>query len=217
MLTSTPTSISPPVPQLQKPTSISQPFIPTVNFSAATDRAAAANVYARQRLDKCQELDKIMTMVRGTCPVDFVKHGRLVPRHKYFSYDCGAHELKGDWITFKRSFRFEEYRYCWKCGLPLQNSGCQPACHKGVKLEQGMLCPWDDFIHVAIFCLWNSSKYRNGLMAAFQLDRTMSTEQYQAWALVEEPQSGKFWNGLEVFLWYCGEWKENIRLKGLVA
>lgn len=185
-------------------------------FGAPAIRAANANAGLSLRAQKSSALDRYMTLVEGCCPVEFAITGELVQKHPCpFQGDCNAPNIppNGDWLQFKKSFKFARFAYCFRCGLPGDKFGKteQPACHKGVNMSAGFHCPWDDFIYVAVHCLWHTPPRRQQIITTFLLHQEMDYEGFKVWARQEDMLAGNYHNALEVFIWYCEIRQQELR------
>ena len=98
-------------------------------------------------------------------------------------------------------FSFKPYKFCYCCGVPLGDM--EPPCHKAVDKLQGMRCPWDNFIFVVVYCLWRIPSSQYDIAAEFGLSPLMETKDFDIWTRQQDPNVGKLYNLLEVFLWYC--------------
>lgn len=203
---------------LQSQAAVTQRFAVTQPYiSAPMARANAALAWQQARRQKSALLDTYLTIVKGYCPVDFVIAGTLVPRCNKTRIDACACDTSGipwTWFTFKKSFVYEPFAYCFRCGVPQSRgyNGEEPACHSTLRWETGFVCPWDDFIHLAVYCLW--FKKRESIIAHFGLHKEIDFEVFTCWATMEDKEEGKYYNGLEVFLWYCGVWTQNMERTG---
>lgn len=190
--------------------SLSQPSSLTIDFGAAHDRASG--VYQRNALlkEKSTELDKYLSMLKGSCPVEFARGYILTPRHGRLLLECGVLDVPNTWLRFKKSIKFRPFAYCYRCGMPL--GVFEPSCHKHVVKATGMSCPWDDFMVSVVHTLWHTPKTRLQIMAVFELrkglreDEPFGDDEFVVWARTEEEQTGRFINCLEVFIWYCRSW-----------
>ena len=183
------------------PQSASQPALSDNHWAAAEARGAEAREHAHEGRERYDELNTFLTMVRGICPVEFARDGRRVNRHTPLFTGCGVYDIDRNWLSFKKSFHFEPFKFCYRCGVPLGHM--EPPCHKSVAKLHGMRCPWDDFIFVVVYCLWRIPSSQLDIAAEFGLSPLMDTEDFEIWTQQEEPNTGKLYNLLEVFLWYC--------------
>lgn len=180
-------------------------------------RVQRTNDWKQKRLNKSATLDHFMTTFGGKCPVCLVTGSHLVPAHALFD-DCSSAAAipRQGWLAFKRNFVFEKYSYCYSCGMPQDRNfnGESPACHRTVPWGKGSFCPWSDFICLVLWSTWYSQDIRAEALQSFQLPEDLSFVNFCDWVNAEDKQSGCYYNGLEVFLWFCERWEKNGRRVG---
>jgi hypothetical protein len=166
------------------------------------ERAETIENATALRLEKTERLSFFMSMVKKRCPICFVKKKDLRPHDVQY---CDKHAY--GWPSFKKAFKFEQYAYCFNCGLPQdrQRNGEEPDCHRKAG-QYGKNCPWKDFIFIVLFLLWDDVNIRLRFMDYFNLDNRMTFGDFKGWAGTEDSLKGEYYKGLEVFLWYCEEW-----------
>jgi Helicase conserved C-terminal domain len=132
--------------------------------------------------------------------------------HRYF-IDCKStddrfvHHAIG-WIKMKRQFRFEKFKYCWRCGLP--QGDFAPATHPTFKVGDILKCPFDDLVALIIWYIINTEDVWKRACSFFTgLKSTMSLESITKWLDAEEHPS-QFYNGLELVIWYWVTYKESL-------
>ena len=187
-------------------TSISQP---PRNFAASVQQGANATQRTQMLKNKSIELDKYLQIVEGYCPVCFAIKGILVNRHKPMVSGCNVNGIPTNWWRFKKLFKLDKYLFCYCCGV--LGGDLEPVCHKKVEKKPGFVCPWDDFTFVVVFALWHSALTQQKIKAAFGLDQNMQEFEFEVWAGQSDEQAGKYYNFLEVFLWYCRSWELKCR------
>lgn len=171
---------------------------PTGNLTGAHERASIVHQRNAQLKAKFTELDKFLTMLKGTCPVECARGFVMTPRHGKLLVDCGVLDIPNTWLRFKKAIRYWPYSYCYCCGMPL--GAFEPSCYKSaVKTVAGMSCLWDDYMVSVVHTLWHTPSTHLQIITAFKLAR--EKEEFS-----DEEQSGQFINCLEVFLWYCHGW-----------
>lgn len=194
-----------PGPSSNRPkASLSQP-----DFSGSNQRSQNARQHEAELRAKAIELDRFLTIIKGSCPVEFARDQAIVDCHRRLLIDCGAFDIPNTWFQFKKSIKMEKYQYCFRCGTPLGKM--EPVCHRMVEKTMGMVCPWDDYIFVVVHCLWHTPATRLKIIADFRLDQDIDDEEFEVWAGMEEKRCGKFYNCLEVFLWFCRSWSNGAR------
>ena len=173
----------------------------------AVHRANAARHWQQTRVEKATQLDRFFEIVRGKCPVCFVFSGEL-QSHTSFK-DCSPTGIPSNYHSCKRAFFdfWKRYAYCYLCGCPQERNFNQeePDCHKEARVWGGdrAACPWKDFIFITIHCLWHLRQRRTEMLQAFGLMSNMKYSAFLIWVAQEDMEQGRFYNGLEVFLWYC--------------
>ena len=116
-----------------------------------------------------------------------------------------------DWVSsVKNLFEFKPFTYCWNCGTPQDRRGNNesPDCHRSFKFQKGVICPWADFIYVAIWTLWNHPVHRSTLLRHFGLPSDTDYGRFAKWLILEDALGGRYYNGLELYLWYHQMWLE---------
>lgn len=151
----------------------------------------------------------------GYCVICWVwKRKRQIktPDHQYFINcktieDRFVHHAIG-WIQMKRAFRYEKYKYCWKCGLP--QGELNPATHPTFKPGVVLKCPFDDLVALLIWYIINTEDVWKRACSAFSgLKTDMSLDGIIKWLMIEE-QPHLFYNGLELVVWYWVTYKDSL-------
>jgi hypothetical protein len=159
------------------------------------------------RLEKSDRLDQFLPIIENMCAVDFAISGELVPHTPF--HDCTSeHGIPADgWLPFKKIYKWNGFSYCWHCGVPQDRYSSReaPECHRQFGYGR-VICPWADFSFLLVYSLWHLPARRQELINDFDLDPSMTYSQFMEWTKVEEKELGKYFNGLEVFLWYCERW-----------
>ncbi|KAG0695516.1 hypothetical protein DFH29DRAFT_879996 [Suillus ampliporus] len=187
----------PPPPPSMHPSS-------SLSYSARADRV---NQALRSRLARTSRLSRYMQVLKDRCPIHFASKVQLVTESSHSFKACDAAPM-GDYNTFKRSFTFTPYTYCFQCCLPQSrnHNGEEPACHSSFSFQKGVRCPFDTFIFKAVFCIWQKEEFRHLVTRDLAPDRMFKRlEEFSAWAVLEEAEEGKYNNCVEVFLWFCRE------------
>jgi hypothetical protein len=184
------------------PTSVPPPSL-TVN-----ERARAGTERASERLRKSAMLDTFMQNTRGKCGRCFVTKSELLA-HEAF-HDCADDgvNISADWYASVKSlFSFKGYTYCYNCAVPQdrRGNGESPDCHRHWAFKKGSICPWADFIYIAIWSLWNHPFYRAKFLQDFGLP-DLNYDGFAQWVVQDDPLSDRYHNGLEMYLWYCQIW-----------
>lgn len=180
----------------------------------AVQRATATKGWQAERIRKTTNLNHFFSLVEGKCPVCFVCTGALVC-HIPFK-DCGQTHLPSNFQRYRRAFSWKPYTYCHLCGCPQERNFNQeePDCHVESRVWNGRqkICPWKDFVFIVLHCIWHTSQ-RHNMLQAFGLSQELALDGFLVWADAEDMMDGKYYNGLEVFLWYCEMWT-NTHLRG---
>jgi hypothetical protein len=152
-------------------------------------------------------LSKYLEILRGFCPVEFVSDCPELCAHGFNSCQ-GPRPPQGEYLAFKRLFKFAPYTYCFNCGTPQDHNGNDeaPPCHRTHKYAKGVQCPWADLLFVVAYCLWQHPGLRDQLVNAFHLAPTLSLADYTEWLAGEDKRAGEYTKLVEVFLWYCDKW-----------
>ena len=184
------------------PTSVPSPSLTVV------ERAGAGQERVSEWLRKSAMLDTFMKITEGKCGRCFVTKSELLV-HKAF-HDCGDDgvNISADWFSSLKSlFSFKEYTYCYNCAVPQdrRGNGEAPDCHRRWPFKRGSICPWADFIYIAIWSLWNHPAYRAQFLEDFGLP-DLNYDDFAQWVIQDDPLSDRYHNGLEMYLWYCQMW-----------
>lgn len=172
-------------------------------------RAATAQSAVQGRLERTRSLDLYMPKLAGKCPYHFVDAQKLVdedyPGCEFFQHTHTA-EAKQQYYDFKRAFNFEKFAYCYSCGIPQEKgrNGEGPRCHKKCAYGSKDGCLFGSFIFRVAFCMWLNRSLRQEMAADLGIPVSIETDHdFTTWAIAEEPQTGKYHNCLEAFLWFC--------------
>jgi hypothetical protein len=108
----------------------------------------------------------------------------------------------------KALFKFEKWTHCWNCGTPQDFKGNKeaPDRHRPWKYKKGEHCPWADFIYIAMWSIWNIPVHRDAFFSKLGLASYTEYETFAEWVVLEDALGGKYYNGLEMYMWYCNEW-----------
>jgi hypothetical protein len=207
---SLPASGLPPSQQIQPPFPASLPISLTVE-----QRVQLSRNHAQLRLDKSSFLSDTMAMTQGKCGRCFVTTGALLDHAPFLECPDDTFIVPGDWLrSVKSLFKFEPFTYCYNCGTPQDNRGAReaPDCHRKWKYKSGQHCPWADFIFIAVWSIWNVPVRRDAFLLRFGLPPSTGYEEFAKWLVLEDALGGKYYNGLEMYVWYCQQWlKTGIR------
>jgi hypothetical protein len=181
-----------------------------VDIPSFVNRAEHARGFDIGRLEKTDQLDRFLEIVKGYCPVHFAAHGELVD-HGAGSpfYDCPVNGqiapklTKEDCKKFRNSFGFAPFTYCFHCGSPQERKFNKeaPKCHKDAGF--GPACPWADFPFTVVLLIWHREDIRKEMMVDFRIEEGTTYSGFQQWCTEEYPNKGEYVKMLEVFLWYC--------------
>lgn len=189
----------------------SLPAQPARPFSQDTKSRSIINRQQRSdRLHSTFLLNNFMNLIKDTCPVKFAFAQRSFPTAHQPSGPCSTyHEECGpthvpyrDASSFRKTFQFAPFAYHFYCGVPQGRgfTGEEPACH--IPYAKGK-CPWTGFISTTLLCLFYRNDIRDAMVQRFGPKPFTSMQEYMLWVNVEENHSGKYYNGLELFIWYC--------------
>lgn len=194
---------------------------PKSNTSLLLDQA----IYLKFKEDKKAKVAALTDLTKAVggildgnhtryCIICWVWKKTRVPKtltHQYF-INCKTREdgfiNHGiGWIKLKKKFVFENYQYCWKCGLPQGES--TPATHPIFKRSVILECPFDD---LAILLIWyiihTEDVWKKACLAFPELKRTMPLEELTQWLKKEKPHM--FYNGLELVIWFWVTYKDTL-------
>jgi hypothetical protein len=160
------------------------------------------------------KLNTFMTRTQGKCGRCFVTTGRLLQHEAFHGCPDDGFSIPEHWLTsVKDLFKFPKFTYCWNCGSPQDRRGNResPDCHRTFVFRKGTICPWADFIYVAIWTLWNHSVYRPALLCNFGLPSDTDYDQFSQWLIIEDALQGRYYNGLELYLWFHEQWANGNR------
>ncbi|KIK72576.1 hypothetical protein PAXRUDRAFT_21830 [Paxillus rubicundulus Ve08.2h10] len=182
------------------PTSFSQPLRP-VSYE---ERAKGKNAARQSRIERTNKLNRYMPALLGCCSLHFATTGTIVPDH--FPVPCteGTAIDMGNYSQFRRSFVFAKFAYCFKCGLPQDRHFNKEGvhCHADYKPVGQKECPFGPVIFKVAFALWQVEERKKEMELELGIPETY--EGYLRWSgAPEEEDGGKYFNALEVFLWYC--------------
>jgi len=181
-------------------------------------------IYLKLRQDKKAKVAELTAFTKALggvvdgntyCPICWVWKGKRVvmtSSHRFFiscktAEDHFVSHAIG-WIDLKRKFKFEKYRYCWKCGLP-QGEFILPT-HPTFKAGTALKCPFDDLVAVLIwFIIHTDDIWKRACPAFPSLQANMPLEEIKKW-LIEEEQPHLFYNGLELVIWYWVTYKDSL-------
>lgn len=147
------TTLQPVVRSLQQRSTVPA-SAPSGNMVA--ERAQRCSDFSQRQLRMSALLDTFMRRTKGKCGRCFVTSGRLL-EHKAFS-GCpdDGYSIPPNWVTsVKNLFSFDKFTFCWNCGAPQDRRGNKesPDCHRAFQFKKGTICPWADFMYVAIWTL----------------------------------------------------------------
>jgi hypothetical protein len=197
------------------------PSHPSSNTSLLLDQA----IYLKFKQDKKGKVAVLTDLTKAVggildgghtryCIICWVWKKKRVPKtstHQYF-INCKTKEdgyitHAIGWIKLKKRFVFENYQYCWKCGLPQGES--TPATHPIFKRSVILECPFDDLVILLIwYILHTEDVWRRACLAFPELKRTMPFEEITLWLKKEQPHM--FYNGLELVIWFWITYKEAL-------
>lgn len=181
-------------------------------------------IYLKLKRDKLAKVAELTAMTKavggildgnpkGYCVICWVwKHKWHIktPDHQYFigcmTKEDGYVRHAIGWIQLKKEFRFEKYKYCWKCGLPQGEFSL--ATHPKFKSGTVMKCPFDDMIALLMWHIINTEEIWDKACTVFSgLKQKMNLTEVTKWLKAEE-QPHLFYNGLELVIWYWVTYKD---------
>ena len=193
----------------------SSPLV-AVSSNSIHQRQEAAISAQQRRMATSAKISTFMSILRGTCPACFACFGKLVNHQVFDGCPLDMNVPRNQWITFKRSFRFAAFAYCYYCGLPQDRGSVKesPACHRNLTWGKGVICPWGDYIFIVLWSIWHTENLRLPFLAANQLDQDIVYEDFVDWATEEDAVSGEYYKGLEGFVGFCERWMASGRKAG---
>jgi hypothetical protein len=175
-------------------------------------RAQRSQAFAQDRLRKSAVLDSFMLKTQGKCGRCFVTSGALLSHKAFLECPDDGIVITRDWISSYKSLfnKFEKHAYCWNCGTPQDRRGNKesPDCHRKYAFKKGTFCPWADFIYIASWSLWNHPVLRPAFLRDFHLQPDTDFDTFSKWVVLEDALGGKYYNGLELYLWYTQVWSK---------
>lgn len=203
-----------PAPRPQSSHRAPPPPLPASLPSVLTvqQRAQRSQAFAQDRLRKSAALDSFMVKTQGKCGRCFVTSGALLSHEAFSECPDDGIVITRDWISSYKSLfnKFEKHAYCWNCGAPQDRRGNNesPDCHRKYNFKKGKFCPWADFIYIASWSLWNHPVLRPAFLRYFDLQPDTDFDVFSKWVVLEDSLGGKYYNGLELYLWYTRVWSK---------
>jgi len=177
-------------------------------------RAEQSQAFAQDRLRKSAALNGFMIKTQGKCGRCFVTSGTLLSHTAFSECPDDGIVIPRDWISsYKSLFNFEQFAYCWNCGTPQDRRGNKesPDCHRKYTFVKGQHCPWADFIYIVSWSLWHHPVHRPAFLQEFGLRLDTDFDRFSEWVVLEDHLGGKYYNGLELYLWYTQVWLKGGR------
>jgi Helicase conserved C-terminal domain len=166
---------------------------------------------------KVKMLSRVTEAVKGHCAVCWAWKRKLIPKtteHKPFSgcADAGERvEYVYGWLDFKKDIRKKlgRYQYCYNCGLP--QGKLLPSSHPA--FEQGSTvagCPLNDFAAQVLWHMFHHEEtWEETCRAIAEVGKIRTVEEFKGWVTQKTGQD-RFWNGLELILWFMGQREKNL-------
>lgn len=201
-------------------------ILDTSSSSSSTSLLLDRAIYLKLHQDKRAKVAELTALTKavggvlegnqtGYCVICWVwKNRRTIktPEHRYF-INCKSVEDRFvdhgfGWIDMKRKFRFQKFKYCWKCGLPQGNF--TPSTHPTFKPGSVLECPFDDLVALLIWYIINTDIIWKRACSVFPgITTTMSLDGIIKWLMTEEHPC-QFYNGLELVIWYWVTYKDSL-------
>ena len=195
--------------------------MPGPSMSLCLDQA----IYLRLQQDKKAKTAELSAMTKalggildgshnGYCVICWAWKNKWVLKtsnHQYF-ISCKTQEDRFvrhaiGWIQLKHQLWFEQYQYCWKCGLP--QGDFTPVTHPIFKPGTLLECPFDDLVALLIrHIIHTEDVWKKACSAFIGLREKMSLADITDWVKKEE-HPHLFYNGLELVIWYWINYKKN--------
>jgi hypothetical protein len=221
-----------PSPFVSSSSSLPQSSTVSVMHSSATRSRPSASllldqaIYLKLKQDKIAKVAELTALTKsvggirdgnqtGYCVICWIwKNNRQIkaPNHQYF-VSCMSREDRFvphalGWIKLKKVFRFQRFRYCWKCGLP--QGEFTPSTHPTFKAGTHLKCPFDDLVVLMVWYIIHTEDVWKRACSVFSgIQSTMSLENITKWLILEE-QPHLFYNGLELVIWYWLSYKDEL-------
>lgn len=210
---------------LPKPARMPRVESSVVQANPSTSLLLDHAIYVKLKHDKKAKVSELTALTKsvggildgnqtGYCVICWVwkkKRQILTSSHRYF-IDCKSKEDRFvvhaiGWIDLKKKFRFENYKYCWRCGLPQGDFSL--ATHPTFRMGVILKCPFDDLVVLLIWYIIHTEEVWNQACIAFpDLTSGMSMKDITTWLTKEETHL--FYNGLELVIWFWSTYKNSL-------
>jgi hypothetical protein len=170
---------------------------------------ALADAVLDEKYRKRDVLDRSIKISRGCCYICWFLKGTYDSGKHQPIYGCGlGNEGWGmGWQRFKHRYmeKLEKYHFCHGCGLPqdVDFKPFQPKSHTGY----GKHCSDPDFAPLIIFAAKRLPKVWKLVSTQFKLKPDMSDEEFADWVAGYSKNTDKFYNGLEVVVWFIDKYR----------
>jgi hypothetical protein len=156
-----------------------------------------------EKYRKSDVLNRALLSVRNDiCYVCWIIQGRMVSRGAHEPViGCGLTFGMG-WKSFKCKIKdsLPNYHFCFSCGLPqkVRSKRFEPEDHTGF----GKNCPVPNMAFQMLFALKRHSQTWKLVCDRFKFQKGMSDEHFVEWAAQYVENNDKYYNGLEVLVWF---------------
>jgi hypothetical protein len=156
-----------------------------------------------EKYRKSDVLSRALQCVRNdVCYVCWIIQGKVALRGAHEPViGCGLTFGMG-WKSFKCKIKdtLQKYHFCFSCGLPqnVRSYRFEPETHTGF----GKNCPVQNMAFQMMFALKRHSETWALICDHFNLEKGLSGEGYSEWALQYVQNTDKYYNGLEVLVWF---------------
>jgi len=186
------------------PPHLAPPTSNAPSMSVLTD----TQLYHAQRNKLHEKVDLIHIMaqrLKGKCAICWAMTGNFVIKHDQLWVKCGGNRdykpVVGNWTDFKRTLKYTQYGYCFKCGLPQASFKSRPDIHDEFKTGRTPPCPLSDLVILLVLYVRNDVSWWAAAVDAFpSLTYGTTNVQYAAW-LTSVDSLENFNNSIELALW----------------
>ncbi|KAG6371341.1 hypothetical protein JVT61DRAFT_9537 [Boletus reticuloceps] len=168
-------------------------------------RAAQALRIKKQRIARTGKLNKYVPILAGKCIAHLLEECEITPEH--FPTPCSNLETHGArYSAFRKQFVFQQYRYCFTCGLPqgdrADRKGEGPDCHRRYVPGSGQKYPFQYVLFKTTFIAGQKQDLLGGMCRDLGVPGS-TFEEYLEWATSGVEAPGHYHNAIEAFLWCC--------------
>ena len=166
---------------------------------------------------KVVELTEMTKIIQGptavidsmiNCVICWAWKDKFVRKTKQHSYFLSCRSKSDHFIGHaigwidqcKKQLKIERYKYCHQCGLP--QGDFMPSTHPSFKKGESMRCPFDDLVAVLLWHIIHDESILRKVKDAFPALESISGSKAIVQWMAKEESPTKFYNGLEVVVWY---------------